>query len=387
MSKVLFINGPAEGHINPTLGLVRELIYRGEEVVYLAPAPFRGKIELTGAEFREFNSFYGKPESGYLPGILGMMRFLLRSADKVIDQAMELTATERYDYVVHDAFFGWGALIAHLLKATSISSNSTFAPVINRSMTGKDERSAVQLEEIKQEMLQLSSRYGFPVSRMQDMMFNKGLMNLVYTSEYFQPHRHLFDETYHFVGPSIAEREDAPDFPWSQLEGAQSIYISLGTIANDDKSFYEECFKAFAEMPYRFVMSLGNKISASALTGIPSNFILQPYVPQLEILKRVDLFITHGGMNSVSEALFHDVPLIVIPLSADQPIVASRVEELGCGVKLSRQQATAEALRSAVDRVIGNDEYKRNSSIVGETLRHAGGYKRAADLIMAMTKK
>lgn len=92
-------------------------------------------------------------------------------------------------------------------------------------------------------------------------------------------------------------------------------------------------------------------------------------------------------MNSVSEALFHDVPLIGIPLSADQQIVASRVEELGCGVKLSRQQATAEALRSAVDRVIANDEYKKNSSIVGETLRHAGGYKRAADLIMTMTKK
>jgi len=134
-------------------------------------------------------------------------------------------------------------------------------------------------------------------------------------------------------------------------------------------------------------MSIGNKINESALTGIPSNFILQPYTPQLEILKRVDLFITHGGMNSVSEALFHDVPLIVIPQSADQPIVASRLEEVGCGVKMSRQQATAEALRSAFDRIISNDAYKRHSSIVGETLRNAGGYKRAADLIMAMTKK
>lgn len=387
MSKVLFINGPAEGHINPTLGLVRELIHRGEEVVYLAPTPFRRKIELTGAEFREFNSFYGKPDPGDPPGFLGMMRFLLRSADKVIHQAMELTTTERYDYVVHDAFFGWGALIAHLLKATSISSNSTFAPVINSSMTGKDKSSTAQLEEIKQEMLKLSSRYGFSVSRIQDIMFNKGIMNLVYTSEYFQPHRHLFDETYHFVGPSIADREDAPDFTWSQLEGAKSIYISLGTIANDDRSFYEDCFKAFAEMPYQFVMSIGNKISESTLTGIPSNFILQPYTPQLEILKRADLFITHGGMNSVSEALYHDVPLIVIPQSADQPIVASRLEELGCGIKMSRQQATPEALRSTVNRVISNNAYKRNCSIVGETLRNAGGYKRAADLIMAMTKK
>ncbi len=227
ISKVLFINGPAEGHINPTLGLVRELIHRGEDLVYLAPTPFRRKIELTGAEFREFNSFYGKPDPGDLPGFLGMMRFLLRSADKVIHQAMELTATERYDYVMHDAFFCWGALIAHLLKATSISSNSTFAPVINSSMTGKDERSAAQLEEIKQEILQLSSHYDFSVSTIQDIMFNKGVMNLVYTSEYFQPHRRLFDETYHFVGPSITECEDAPDFSWSKLEGAKSIYISL----------------------------------------------------------------------------------------------------------------------------------------------------------------
>lgn len=105
------------------------------------------------------------------------------------------------------------------------------------------------------------------------------------------------------------------------------------------------------------------------------------YVLQLEVLQRADVFITHGGMNSSSEGLYFDVPLVVIPVTGDQPIIAKRVEELGAGLQLDRKQLTADLLRDTTERVLYNPLFAENSRKIGNSLREAGGYKKAADEI------
>ena len=117
-------------------------------------------------------------------------------------------------------------------------------------------------------------------------------------------------------------------------------YISLGTLFNEHPEFYRHCFAAFANSMYQVVLSVGHKTPLSSLGDIPPKFIVQNYVPQLEILQRANVFISHGGMNSVSEALYYGVPLLVIPQSADQPWVAKRVAQLGAGKLLPRTRAT-----------------------------------------------
>lgn len=115
--------------------------------------------------------------------------------------------------------------------------------------------------------------------------------------------------------------------------------------------FYKLCFAAFAETKYTVILSVGRQTDLLDLGDIPANFIVQSYVPQLEILQRAKLFVTHGGMNSTSEGLYYGVPLIVLPQSADQPYLARRVAELGAGIHLNPEGLTAGDLREAAERV------------------------------------
>jgi len=132
---------------------------------------------------------------------------------------------------------------------------------------------------------------------------------------------------------------------------------------------------------YQVVLSVGHKTPLSSLGDIPPKFIVQNYVPQLEILQRANVFISHGGMNSVSEALYYGVPLLVIPQSADQPWVAKRVAQLGAGKLLPRTRATPGTLQRITGEILTNPSYAQASVHIGETLRQAGGYQCAADEI------
>lgn len=129
-------------------------------------------------------------------------------------------------------------------------------------------------------------------------------------------------------------------------------------------------------------MSIGDKVQITDLGEIPQNFFVKNYVPQTDILQYTKLFITHGGMNSINEGLYYGVPLIVIPQSADQPIIAKQVVHVGAGIKLQMQSLTANHLREAVDHVLSDLSYKKAVSNISESFRNSGGYRRAVDEIV-----
>ena len=155
-----------------------------------------------------------------------------------------------------------------------------------------------------------------------EVFCNPAPLTIVYTTREFQPFGETFDQTYKFVGPSISSRLTQENFDLTAIKGKSLIYISLGTVFNQAIDFYKLCFKAFGNTDHTVVMSIGEKAQISDLGEIPKNFIVKNYVPQTEVLKYTKLFITHGGMNSTHEGLYYGVPLIVIPQSADQPIIA-----------------------------------------------------------------
>jgi MGT family glycosyltransferase len=216
-----------------------------------------------------------------------------------------------------------------------------------------------------------------------------GDMTLVFTSREFQPNGNQLDASYKFVGPQMRTITSS-DFPFDQLTGKPLIYISLGTINNDNAAFYRQCFAAFADHPGQFVLSVGKRVDLASLGTPPANFRVFPFVPQVELLPKVDLFVTHGGMNSVHEGLYYGVPLVVLPQQAEQSLVAAQVVRNGAGVALATKppfgKVTVEELRSAVDHVLSKDAYRQAAVRLGESFKAAGGPQRAADEIMAFAR-
>ena len=292
-----------------------------------------------------------------------------------------------------DPFIKPGTKIIEKFKIKKvIATSTTFAmnEKISNSVSSVMEKDNKDMLEMMKTFLTLAPKFkklgkefgiNFPKNPMDLLMGDKYDLTIVFTSKYFQPNSDEFDDTYKFVGPSIFDRHELEDFTIENGENKKVIYISLGTIANTDLEFYKSCFEALgSNKDLTVIMSIGNKTDIKDLEKIPENFKVYNYVPQLEVLKKVDLFITHGGMNSSSEGLYNSVPLVVVPQFGDQPVVAKRVEELGAGIALMEDRSV-QAIRSAVNKILSDDSYKENAKKIGESLKACGGYKKAAEAI------
>jgi MGT family glycosyltransferase len=199
---------------------------------------------------------------------------------------------------------------------------------------------------------QLHKKYGIAKPQLLDVFANHNMLNIVYTAKQFQPFAELLDDSFKFVGPSIAPRSDTVSFPFDALGDVPIVYISLGTVFNDKADFYRTCCEALADIDRKVVLAVGKRTNIAALGTVPGNFIVREFVPQLELLQRAALLVTHGGMNSVSEALCYGVPLVVIPQTADQFMVGQRIQQLGAGKTMHRGTVTAQKLRSIAEEIL-----------------------------------
>ena len=151
---------------------------------------------------------------------------------------------------------------------------------------------------------------------------------------------------------------------------------------NNSAGFFRRCVEAFRGTGVRVVMSIGNSARPGCLGTLPPTITVRRNVPQLEVLSRASLFVTHGGMNSVNEALYYGVPMVVVPMGNDQPTVARRVAELGLGEALDARSATPAALRGAALRVMSDQGCRARLAEFQRETRAAGGNAEVARLII-----
>lgn len=397
MAKALFLSLPLHGHTNPSLPLARELVGRGDEVVYYSADVFAAKIEQIGARYRPYrNAFLA--DIRQLPERMDELSWLLmRITAEVLAHELDAFRAERPDYLITDSVAPWGQWVAEVLGVPVVTSVTTFA--FNRRVLafavghGVRPKSARLLLSKVRYMVKalrlgrrLSRQYGVRGPGITGLVLGRSDLNIVYTSRLFQPCAETFDDRFQFVGPSLTPPTDAVRFPEGEAPQPAVVYVSLGTLFNADPTFYRDCFEAFRRVDVQVIMSIGATVSEASLGPVPPNFIVQTYVPQLEVLRRASVFVTHGGMNSVSESLYHGVPVVVIPQMSEQEIVGRRVEELGAGLCLAKEEATAEKLRESVERLLAEDRFRQQAAVVRQSFQTAGGVARAADAILAFTR-
>lgn len=192
----------------------------------------------------------------------------------------------------------------------------------------------------------------------------------------------------HFISWSSlikSEIRDNTSFPWERLNGKLIIYASIGTLQNSVSGLLEKIAQACINIDCQLVITLGKKdISGKERETItdklPTDAIVVSYAPQLKLLERASLCITHAGLNTVLESLSNGVPMVAIPIANDQPGVAARIEWTKTG-KMLKRNCTISKLNKAIVEVLNNDLYRQNALKIQKEIQNSGGVKLAADII------
>ncbi len=385
MAKIVFFCIPAHGHINPTLGVVRELTARGHEVLYYSYQPFQAAIEGAGAQFVSCDAYDAElkltpQEAGKLGSDLALSTRVLVDTTLSLD-AMVCAEMERLqpDCIVADSMAVWGKAVARKLGVPFVSSTTTFAfnrhsAKIMKQSFGQLVRMLLSMPKINRDIQRLKAR-GYAVNSILDLIQNDDNTDtIVYTSPQFQPCSETFSGKVAFVGPSVRPPEKRIPKTREKL-----VYISMGTVNNDMASLYRSCMEAIRDTPYQAVLSVGTQVDIASLGEIPENAAVYPSVDQIGVLEQADVFLTHCGMNSVSEALFYGVPLLMLPKTKEQEGVASRTAQLGAGLHL--EKTTPAAIRQAIQTLLEQPQYSENAAKVAAGFRACSGARGAADKI------
>jgi UDP:flavonoid glycosyltransferase YjiC (YdhE family) len=189
-----------------------------------------------------------------------------------------------------------------------------------------------------------------------------------------------------FVGPALGQRAADDAFPWPWLDpGRKHLLVTMGTLSMDlAESFYQRVTRALAP--------LGDRLQAIvvapqyAIPDPPEHVLVVRQVPMLELMPRLDAVVSHGGLNTVCEALAHALPLVVAPIKGDQPINAGQVAAVGAGVRVRFARSRPRELREAVLAVLDDPSYRAAARRVRDSFREAGGAARAARLLETLTR-
>ena len=188
---------------------------------------------------------------------------------------------------------------------------------------------------------------------------------------------------FHYSGPWHDGHGRIPvEFPWERLTGEPIVYVSMGTLQNG----VTETFRAIAASAgklkgLQFVLAIGNQITPEQIGETASNVLTVAHAPQIELLKRSSLCITHAGLNTVLEALAFGVPLLAIPITNDQPGVAARIADKEVGLVISQGDLYTSDLPSLITQAVKDSRLRANARRLGEAIAKTDGLAVAAGLI------
>ncbi|MEV5954506.1 glycosyltransferase [Streptomyces sp. NPDC051987] len=382
MSGFLFVVPPLVGHINPAVGVAAELAARGHRVAWVCADA--GLVRrLAGPQARVFPC--AGAAQGERPADLRGAEalkflwewFLVPLADAMAPGVRAAVDEFRPDVVVADQQAFAGALVAERLGlpwATSATTSAEFGAAYDGIPK--------VAEWLRDRLTELRERISDPAATA-DPRFSPHLTLAFTTPELAGP---TDRPAVRYVGPSISERPVTDGFPWEWLDPSRErVLVSLGT-ANADVGgrFLAECVAAVRERADRVQALVADPGGTLPPAADDKDILIMPSLPQLPLLERVDAVVCHAGHNTVCEALWHGVPLVVAPIRDDQPVIAGQVVDAGAGLRVRFGRVTALRLGEALDTVLYEPGPRTAAARIRTAFRAAGGAPAAATHLEAL---
>ncbi|GCE14874.1 macrolide family glycosyltransferase [Tengunoibacter tsumagoiensis] len=392
MTKFLYCAPPRYGHVVPMLAIVKEMIEQGAEITYFCTEQFAEAIQETGATFKPYKTTL--IEDAHMQNIAELD---FESSDPtvnesfyVLPQLIEVARAEKADCLIYDDFCLWGRILAQILRLPAIIMLSSYArnEQFNhfdyfRKRLQIDIPTIIATEDVRQSLVKLCETYKIEPFPFEDIFFHTEPLNLIRIPREFHPMGETFDEKrFKFVGSTIRSHEDIGDFPLDRLSKEPVLFATLGTVFTEVSGMFDLFLSAFGHQSQQLVIAIGKNIDPSVFGPLPENVILHPHVPQLTLLRHTDIFISHGGLNGVMEALANGVPMIAIPQVGDQVATAFRLQELKLGIMLDPSIVTVHTLRTAISILKKDPAYRANAQRMQKIVQQLNGARDAAREIL-----
>ncbi|RJQ68152.1 glycosyltransferase [Pseudonocardiaceae bacterium YIM PH 21723] len=395
---IAIICTPGQGHLIPALAVAGELVNRGYRVTLPTTAERQAQVEATGAAAPLYSSpmhenlaqqaVLAKDAKAADFDPASILPKFLEEAGATAPQFQSILEGDRPDLLVYDQLTWAGALLAEKWGVPHVVLFPSTVPVPEQPGLAGLQRflPADKIAELDVELSAARARIGLGPSTVADFFAGTPELGVAFLTRSFQPFGDSVGEWAEFVGPCFGERID--NVGWQPPAGTDPlVYVSFGSVFNDQPSFFRTVIEAFRDEPVRVVMAIGQRVDRAELGEIPPNFEVLGFAPQLEILPHASVFLTHCGMGGTQEGLSFGVPLVGIPQMTEQQGNAERVVELGLGRHIPPAEVTASVLRTAVREVLADPDIKARLAAMQADIRDAGGTARAADVLERAVKE
>jgi UDP:flavonoid glycosyltransferase YjiC (YdhE family) len=359
---IALMSVPLHGHVNPLLGLAGALVSRGHRVTFVTGEDFTDLVEETGARaVGHVSTFPSRklPGRAWLPedddGTLAVDAFR-RECGTALPQVAAAYTDDVPDLVVYDTVTGYAPLLARRWGVPEVQFSPTHA--FTDGTGGRWSGSGAGA---------LRADVPCVVAMPRSLQFEADKVSA----------RHVF------VGPVQWRRRVHGS--WSPPDGDHRVaFVSLGTTYNRRADIFRWCAQTFEQLDgegWHVVIATGH--GGADPGALPSSAEVHEWVPQMEVLRHADLFVTAGGTGSVMEGLTHGVPLVVLPQAVEHFLTARQVAALGVGGVVPPDRLGPDTLRAAVERVLTTPGTGERISALRKEMAAAGGADAAADLVEA----
>lgn len=407
--------------MNPLCVLGRELQQRGNKVTFLGIPEFQKVVESAGLDYRvigkewfpigsfaEFSRNLGVKKG--LDGLKDSINWFKKNSTALFQEAPKVLEDASVNALIIDQTTPAGVAVADYTEIPYVITST--ALLFNREsrvppfFTNWDYNPALWArlrnhltntffysltKSLRNYITEQRKLWKLPTDKRRtkrnaNYLYENQLAQISQIPKEFDFPRMKLPSCFHYTGPFIDPSGFEPtlspsvSFPYEKLNDKPLIYASLGTIQNQEKEYFETIANACVGLDIQLIISLGGTDMNPSDYNL-RNALAVPFAPHQQLIKRSDLVITHGGLNTVLGALAEAKPMVAIPITNEQPGIAARIKRCGAGEVVPLKNLHAGSLREIIRLVLKEDKYKHNAKQLQHAIERAGGARRAAEII------